>query len=171
MLKEIFYLNKYLCPRYMNYLKNEFCHFRYFLPQPGPGPKNTSTEPFLKSMSLPRTVFSYWITGDFASIIWNWNGIELLWRTHMQMCIVFVTNNVYELWKRSSVVNLLVANMLMFPLQLYVISLDRRECLSNPCLNEGTCIEQVNGYQCRCMPGYTGTRCETSKYRNLKYNW
>ena len=29
--------------------------------------------------------------------------------------------------------------------------------------NGGTCIDQVNGYQCQCVPGYTDLQCQTGK--------
>lgn len=32
------------------------------------------------------------------------------------------------------------------------------ECASNPCLNQGTCIDDVAGYQCSCLLPYTGKR-------------
>ncbi len=34
-------------------------------------------------------------------------------------------------------------------------------CSSNPCLNDGTCVEigNLNGY-CRCKPDYRGLYCE-----------
>jgi hypothetical protein len=35
------------------------------------------------------------------------------------------------------------------------------ECASTPCLNEGTCNDQVNGYECTCTDAYTGFQCET----------
>ena len=41
---------------------------------------------------------------------------------------------------------------------------DIKECSSNPCLNGGTCVDQVNGYLCNCQDGYQGVRCQTSKY-------
>lgn len=33
------------------------------------------------------------------------------------------------------------------------------ECASNPCLNQGTCIDDVAGYKCNCMLPYTGMSC------------
>lgn len=30
------------------------------------------------------------------------------------------------------------------------------ECYSSPCLNDGRCIDLVNGYQCNCQPGTSG---------------
>ena len=41
--------------------------------------------------------------------------------------------------------------------------LDINYCESNPCRNGGTCIEEVDSYNCNCVPGYTGHDCETSK--------
>ncbi|XP_028924283.1 sushi, nidogen and EGF-like domain-containing protein 1 isoform X5 [Ornithorhynchus anatinus] len=32
-------------------------------------------------------------------------------------------------------------------------------CLSNPCQNEGTCLETDQGYICECPSGYTGSDC------------
>ena len=36
---------------------------------------------------------------------------------------------------------------------------DINECSSVPCLNGGSCIDQVNRYACSCPGGYTGTNC------------
>ena len=41
--------------------------------------------------------------------------------------------------------------------------IDIDECSSNPCLNGGSCTDQVNGYVCSCQPGYAGAQCQTSK--------
>lgn len=36
------------------------------------------------------------------------------------------------------------------------------ECASNPCLNQGTCFDDVSGYTCQCALPYTGgcRRCQ-----------
>ena len=43
---------------------------------------------------------------------------------------------------------------------------DIDECASNPCQNNATCVDKVNAYQCRCLDGYVGRRCEVSKYHS-----
>ena len=30
------------------------------------------------------------------------------------------------------------------------------ECMSNPCQNNATCIDDVNGYMCECLQGFRG---------------
>ena len=37
---------------------------------------------------------------------------------------------------------------------------DIDECASSPCLNGGSCTDDVNAYQCTCVGGYNGTNCE-----------
>ncbi|CAG0900462.1 unnamed protein product, partial [Cyprideis torosa] len=34
------------------------------------------------------------------------------------------------------------------------------DCSSSPCLHGGTCTDFLNGFECSCPPGRTGTRCE-----------
>uniref|UniRef100_A0A803SUA7 EGF-like domain-containing protein n=1 Tax=Anolis carolinensis TaxID=28377 RepID=A0A803SUA7_ANOCA len=34
------------------------------------------------------------------------------------------------------------------------------ECHSNPCLHNATCADLINGYDCSCLPGFTGVNCE-----------
>ena len=33
-------------------------------------------------------------------------------------------------------------------------------CLSSPCQNGATCINQENNYECDCVAGFTGRNCE-----------
>ena len=34
------------------------------------------------------------------------------------------------------------------------------DCLLSPCLNDGTCVSDSDGYTCQCAPGYTGDNCQ-----------
>ena len=37
---------------------------------------------------------------------------------------------------------------------------DVDECASDPCQNNGTCWDQVDGYLCNCTANYTGDNCQ-----------
>ena len=37
---------------------------------------------------------------------------------------------------------------------------ETNECLSSPCLNNGTCIDRFNNFTCNCTSGFTGHRCD-----------
>jgi hypothetical protein len=39
---------------------------------------------------------------------------------------------------------------------------DINECLPDPCKNEGTCKDLINGYECTCAAGYDGIDCDNS---------
>lgn len=34
------------------------------------------------------------------------------------------------------------------------------ECLSNPCQNNGTCIDNLGYFECKCTEDYVGDHCE-----------
>lgn len=35
------------------------------------------------------------------------------------------------------------------------------DCASEPCFNGATCKDEVDGFRCECLPGWTGSRCES----------
>ena len=47
-------------------------------------------------------------------------------------------------------------------------SSDTDDCYPNPCLNNGTCTDGLNDYNCTCVPGFVGRNCSNSK--SLKIN-
>ncbi|XP_066264593.1 galectin-3-binding protein A-like [Branchiostoma lanceolatum] len=52
---------------------------------------------------------------------------------------------------------------------------DADECNSNPCQNNGTCIEGVGHYICQCEHGWVGVHCEIreklSSMEATSFNW
>lgn len=41
---------------------------------------------------------------------------------------------------------------------------ETNECQSSPCQNSGFCVDHVDGYECLCLPAFTGTDCQTSEF-------
>ena len=59
-------------------------------------------------------------------------------------------------WFLVSFVVVVVCNLylwLLFPS-------DINECEGRPCLNNGTCTDRINAFNCSCSPGFSGNRCE-----------
>ena len=45
---------------------------------------------------------------------------------------------------------------------LYYLT-DINECASSPCKNGGSYTDGINSYSCKCVAGWQGQQCETSK--------
>ena len=39
---------------------------------------------------------------------------------------------------------------------------DIDECEPDPCMNGGTCVDGVNGFNCSCTAGFVGDTCNAS---------
>lgn len=52
--------------------------------------------------------------------------------------------------------------LLLFLSSVVRCETDIDECESNPCQNNGTCWDQVDGFICNCTANYTGDYCEYS---------
>ena len=46
----------------------------------------------------------------------------------------------------------------------YIGFSDIDDCQSNPCKNDGVCVDGVNSFSCNCAHGFIGDDCSTSKY-------
>lgn len=44
--------------------------------------------------------------------------------------------------------------------------IDADECAEDPCLNNGTCQNNLGSYECKCAPGWQGVNCKKGKYKN-----
>ena len=51
---------------------------------------------------------------------------------------------------------------------IFLMLADIDDCASNPCENNGTCIDLVSNYTCNCTQGYTGKNCNIGKDRLSK---
>ena len=47
---------------------------------------------------------------------------------------------------------------------LIYLFLEEAMCKTNPCKNGGSCTELDSGFQCSCLPGYRGKRCQGIPY-------
>ena len=52
---------------------------------------------------------------------------------------------------------------------MFVFFSDTDDCYPNPCLNNGTCTDGVNDYNCTCVPGFVGKNCSNSKSLKIKF--
>lgn len=55
---------------------------------------------------------------------------------------------------------LLISVVLLSQPSGYRCQTDIDECASDPCQNNATCYDDINGYSCNCTANYTGLNCE-----------
>ena len=63
----------------------------------------------------------------------------------------------------SSLVGIMTTRGFQCVSNLPTLLTELNECESDPCVNNATCNDLVNMYNCTCMPGWTGPICETGK--------
>ena len=51
----------------------------------------------------------------------------------------------------------------IFEVVVHYVVIDLDDCAVEPCLNGGKCTDRVNGFNCKCVPGYDGWNCANSK--------
>ena len=49
----------------------------------------------------------------------------------------------------------------VFCISIFLIADDINECDENPCLNDGTCVNENGYFYCECVTGFTGWICQT----------
>lgn len=60
------------------------------------------------------------------------------------------------------------------PVEMYCYIPDVDACVLRPCLNNGTCVPETDGYTCKCKPDFSGSRCQSGTYiliRNQFIHW
>jgi len=62
---------------------------------------------------------------------------------------------------------------LEFIIIMCLLTEDVEACLSNPCMNKGTCNKKLGEYTCTCAVGFAGPRCgslaESDDYDSGKF--
>ena len=46
---------------------------------------------------------------------------------------------------------------------LHIYNTDIDDCETTPCLNGGTCQDELNDFSCTCAVGFTGKDCSVGK--------
>lgn len=44
---------------------------------------------------------------------------------------------------------------------------DVDECLTEPCVNDGMCLNILGSYVCQCKEGFSGPRCEQGEEKDI----
>ena len=96
-------------------------------------------------LSAPPPLPSLFLSPPPRSFIWNGGSIPMImsWLLQSHSNGLMKTNGVGLI--AGSPPNCLEVN----------------ECDSSPCVNNASCKDRINGYECVCQPGFSGSNCET----------
>ncbi len=78
-----------------------------------------------------------------------------VWCVYFRFCL-YMCMCIHDLFNASSVLG--------FGHEWLIVSFifpEINECLSQPCMNGGTCRDRVASYLCECEDGFSGQRCQT----------
>lgn len=131
-----------------------------------------STFTVWRSMRPPGIPFTVLTTG--------WLDIrdsELKWMRLLQwpqeMCVLSVTPDLRQPLREPVVHEVIrswqfqCVHVSPFSPTGYNCQVNINECASNPCLNQGTCFDDISGYTCHCALPYTGEYCRPAGQRGV----
>jgi len=87
--------------------------------------------------------------------------------------LFFCRSSIFWIWNKLAVKLICHFNLHTYIhkyIHIYFYTKDVYECASNPCENNGTCFDLVNGYYCMCVPGYTDAQCLKGKKLRMNAN-
>ena len=97
-------------------------------------------------------------------------GSLLIWKSFSvttTVCVLRFTNKEYKSLHAKDNSCQLLQFIIVDGRQVYqfilTIPSDTDDCYPNPCLNNGTCTDGVNDYNCTCVLGFVGKNCSNSK--------
>jgi len=90
------------------------------------------------------------------------HNIIYLYCTCVSMCYIYRSGWSLQVnWSVSIKLDIYIVLMLTF------MSFTVYPCKSNPCLNGGTCKQEINIYRCSCSDNYYGLNCESKSSRTI----